>query len=75
MNAQTDRIRYTVMPNKLYDYNEEEVYKIPNKDVRRKTVVLSELIISFWYYIISLISLLQIKGAHRPAHESGLSKV
>ena len=33
------RIRYTVMPNKRYDYNEEDVYKILNKDVKRKTVL------------------------------------
>ena len=33
------RIRYTVMPNKQYDYNEEDVYKILNKDVKRKTVL------------------------------------
>ena len=33
------KIRYTVMPNKQYDYNEEDVYKILNKDVKRKTVL------------------------------------
>ncbi|MHB1663439.1 MAG: IS607 family transposase [Thermoplasmataceae archaeon] len=33
------RIRYTVIPNKRYDYNEEDVYKILNKDVKRKTVL------------------------------------
>jgi len=33
------RIRYTVMPNKQYSYNEEDVYKILNKDVKRKTVL------------------------------------
>ncbi|MHB1623466.1 MAG: MerR family transcriptional regulator, partial [Cuniculiplasma sp.] len=35
--AKDGRIRYTVMPNKLYNYNEEDVYKILNKDVKRKT--------------------------------------
>ncbi|MGC8629569.1 MAG: IS607 family transposase [Thermoplasmata archaeon] len=37
--AKNGRIRYTVMPNKLYDYNEEDVYRILNKDVKRKTVL------------------------------------
>ena len=37
--AHDGRIRYTVMPNKRYDYNEEDVYKILNKDVKRKTVL------------------------------------
>ncbi|MHB1813113.1 MAG: MerR family transcriptional regulator, partial [Thermoplasmataceae archaeon] len=36
--AHDGRIRYTVMPNKRYDYSEEDVYKILNKDVKRKTV-------------------------------------
>ena len=27
------------MPNKMYNYNEEDVYKILNKDVKRKTVI------------------------------------
>ena len=35
--AHDGRIRYTVMPNKRYDYSEEDVYKILNKDVKRKT--------------------------------------
>ena len=34
--AHNGRIRYTVMPNKRYDYSEEDVYKILNKDVKRK---------------------------------------
>ena len=37
--AHDGRIRYTVMPNKRYDYNEEDVYKILNKNVKRKTVL------------------------------------
>ena len=39
VNAHNGRIRYTVMPNKRYDYSEEDVYKILNKDVKRKTVL------------------------------------
>ena len=27
------------MPNKMHNYNEEDVYKILNKDVKRKTVI------------------------------------
>ena len=37
--AMNGRIRYTVMPNKMYDYSEEDVYKILNKGVKRKTVL------------------------------------
>ncbi|WP_337860104.1 IS607 family transposase [Ferroplasma sp.] len=37
--AKAGRIRYTVMPNKRYNYNEEDIYKILNKDVKRKTVL------------------------------------
>lgn len=37
--AKNGRIRYIVMPNKMYDYNEEDVYRILNKDVKRKTVL------------------------------------
>ena len=37
--AKDGRIRYTVMPNKMYNYNEEDVYKILNKDMKRKTVI------------------------------------
>ena len=37
--AKDGRIRYTVMPNRMYNYNEEDVYKILNKDVKRKTVI------------------------------------
>ena len=33
------RIRYTVMRNTMYNYNEEDVYKILNKDMKRKTVI------------------------------------
>ncbi len=32
-------IRVTELPNKLYDYNDEDVYKLLNKDIRRKTVI------------------------------------
>jgi len=37
--AKDGRIRYSVMPNKRYNYSEEDVYKILNKDVKRKTVL------------------------------------
>jgi len=37
--AKDGGIRYIVMPNKMYNYNEEDVYKILNKDVKRKTVI------------------------------------
>ncbi len=37
--AKDGRIRYTVMPNKMYNYNEEDVFKILNKDIKRKTVI------------------------------------
>jgi predicted site-specific integrase-resolvase len=33
------RIRVTVLPNSLYDYNEEDVYKIFLKGVERKTYI------------------------------------
>ena len=35
----TGKIRYTVMPNGYYDYNDEDVYKLLNRDVKRKTVI------------------------------------
>jgi putative resolvase len=34
--AKAGRISYTVMPNRRYNYSEEDVYKILNKDVKRK---------------------------------------
>jgi len=37
--ATTGKIRYTVMPNGYYDYNDEDVYKLLNRDVKRKTVI------------------------------------
>ncbi len=37
--AKDGRIRYTVMPNEMYNYNEEDVFKILNKDIKRKTVI------------------------------------
>ena len=37
--AKDGRIRYTVMPNKMYNYNEEDVFKILNKDIKRKTII------------------------------------
>jgi len=37
--ATTGKIRYTVMPNDYYDYNGEDVYKLLNRDVKRKTVI------------------------------------
>ncbi len=33
------RIRYIVMPNKRYNYNEEDVYKFLNKGIKRRTVM------------------------------------
>jgi len=35
----TGKIRYTVMPNGYYEYNDEDVYKFLNRDVKRKTVI------------------------------------
>ena len=32
-------IKVTELPNKQYDYNDEDVYKLLNKDIRRKTVI------------------------------------
>ena len=32
-------IRTTILPNGRYDYNEEDVYKFLNKDVKRKTYI------------------------------------
>ncbi len=37
--ASTGKIRFTVMPNGFYDYNDEDVYKLLNRDVKRKTVI------------------------------------
>ena len=37
--AHNGKIRYTVLPNKYYDYNGEDVYKLLNKDVKRKTMI------------------------------------
>ena len=37
--ASTGKIRFTVMPNGFYDYNDEDIYKLLNKDVKRKTVI------------------------------------
>ena len=37
--ASTGKIRYTVMPNGYYDYNDEDVYKLLKRDVKRKTVI------------------------------------
>ena len=31
--------RYTVLPTGHYNYNEEDVYKFLNKDVKRKTYI------------------------------------
>ena len=32
-------IRTTILPNNRYDYNDEDVYKLLNKDIKRKTVI------------------------------------
>ena len=32
-------IRIEVQPNKYYNYNEEDVYRILNKDIKRKVVI------------------------------------
>ncbi len=37
--VKTGTIRVTVLPNKRYDYNEEDVYKFLNRDVKRKTLI------------------------------------
>ena len=37
--ASTGKIRFRVMPNGFYDYNDEDVYKLLNRDVKRKTVI------------------------------------
>ena len=37
--ANDRRIRFTVMPNGYYDYNDEDVYKLLNNDIKRKTVI------------------------------------
>ncbi len=37
--AGVGRIRYMVMPNRMYNYNEEDVYRIPNIDIKRRTVI------------------------------------
>ena len=37
--VKTGKIRFTVMHDGSYDYNDEDVYKLLNKDVKRKTVI------------------------------------
>ena len=37
--ASTGKIRFTVMPNGYYDYSNEDVYKLLNRDVKRKTFI------------------------------------
>ncbi|MCW6170813.1 MAG: IS607 family transposase [Thermoplasmatales archaeon] len=37
--ASTGKIKFTVMPNGHYDYNDEDVYKLLNKDIKRKTII------------------------------------
>ena len=37
--ASAGKIRFTVMPNGFYDYNDEDIYKLLNRDVKRKTVI------------------------------------
>ncbi|MFG1520025.1 MAG: IS607 family transposase, partial [Thermoplasmataceae archaeon] len=37
--AKAGRICYTVIPNKRYNYSEEDVYRIFYKGVKRKTVL------------------------------------
>ncbi len=37
--VKTGIIRVHIMPNGHYDYNEEDVYKFLNKDVKRKTYI------------------------------------
>ena len=37
--ASTGKIKFRVMPNGYYDYNDEDVYKLLNRDVKRKTVI------------------------------------
>ena len=40
----TEVIRVEVLPNGRYDYNEEDVYKFLNKDVKRKTQKIKEVL-------------------------------
>ena len=37
--AHNGKIRYRVLPNGYYDYNDEDVYKLLNRDVKRRTVI------------------------------------
>ncbi len=37
--AQNGTIRFLVLPNKKYDYNAEDVYRILNKDIKRKICI------------------------------------
>ena len=37
--VKTEVIRFEVLHNGRYDYNEEDVYKFLNKDVKRKTYI------------------------------------
>ena len=37
--VKTGIIKVNVLPNKRYDYNEEDVYKFLNKDIKRKTII------------------------------------
>ena len=36
-------IRVIELPNKQYDYNDEDVYKLLNKDIKRKILIYSRL--------------------------------
>lgn len=37
--AESGLIRTIILPNKRYEYNDEDVYKLLNKDIKRKTVI------------------------------------
>lgn len=44
--VKTEVIRFEVLPNGRYDYNEEDVYKFLNKDVKQKTYIYARVSIS-----------------------------
>lgn len=37
--AHNGKIGYTVLPTRFYDYNDKDVYRLLNRDVKRKTVL------------------------------------
>lgn len=37
--TKSGKIGHTVLPNKYYDYNQDDVYRLLNRDVKRKTII------------------------------------